>query len=262
MKCAKCGNTLDDGALFCSQCGAVVGASYAPPPEQAGFPAPAPSPPPPATLPDPDFPRFTVQVARLPARVKAILLSPRTEWPVIAGEATTPRAIYTGYVGPLAAIGPIALFAGQVLIGTPLPLIGVVRAGIAEGIVAAIFTFALALVSVWLLAQVIDVLAPQFGGQRDSLRALKSSAYSYTPAWLAGALHVIPAWGILALPAALYGLYILYLGLPVLMRCPPQQAGPYTGAVAACAIVLFFFFGGLTTSWPVSAQAFFPEEPS
>ena len=122
-------------------------------------------------------------------------LTPRTEWTVIADEAATPRAIYVGYVAPLAAIGAIALFAGQVLIGTPLPLLGVVRAGVGEGIVAAIFTFALALVSVWLLAQIIDALAPQFGGQRDSLRALKASAYSYTPAWLAGALHVVPAWG-------------------------------------------------------------------
>ena len=172
---------------------------------------------------------------------------PGTEWPVIADEAATPRAIYLGYVAPLAAIGAIALFAGQVLIGTPLPLLGVVRAGIAEGIVAAIFTFALALVSVWLLAHIIDALAPQFGGQRDSLRALKASAYSYTPAWLAGVLHVVPAWGLLALPAALYGLYILYVGLPVLMRCPRQQAVPYTGVVVACAIVLFFVFGGLTT---------------
>jgi hypothetical protein len=113
-----------------------------------------------------------------------------------------------------------------VLIGTPLPLVGLVRAGIAEGIVASILTFALALVSVWLLARIIDALAPQFGGQRDSLRALKASAYSYTPAWLAGALHVVPAWGILALPAALYGLYLLYLGLPVLMRCPAQSPAP------------------------------------
>ena len=184
----------------------------------------------------------------LPARVKAILVAPRTEWPVIAEEATTPRAIYVGYAAPLAAIGAIALFAGQVFIGTPLPLVGLVRASIAEGSVAAVFTFALALASVWVLARIIDALAPHFGGQRDPLRALKVIHYSYTPAWLAGVLQVIPAWGLLTLPAnSLRSLH----SLPRHARAEDAVASGSRPVPIwrnlMCAIVLFFLFGGLTT---------------
>jgi hypothetical protein len=42
-------------------------------------------------------------------RVKNILLTPKTEWPVIAGETATVSSIYTGYVMILAAIGPVAM---------------------------------------------------------------------------------------------------------------------------------------------------------
>ena len=37
-------------------------------------------------------------------RVKNILLSPRTEWPVIDAEPATVASLYTGYIMPLAAI--------------------------------------------------------------------------------------------------------------------------------------------------------------
>ncbi|HXU67397.1 MAG TPA: hypothetical protein VN707_08560, partial [Casimicrobiaceae bacterium] len=56
-------------------------------------------------------------INRLVARVKAILLSPKTEWPVIAAEATTPSDIYLRYVAPLVAIGVIASFIGTTVVG-------------------------------------------------------------------------------------------------------------------------------------------------
>ena len=44
---------------------------------------------------------------KLIARVKGILLTPKTEWPVIAGESTTVADLYKGYIVWLAAIPPI-----------------------------------------------------------------------------------------------------------------------------------------------------------
>jgi hypothetical protein len=79
------------------------------------------------------------------------------------------------------------------------------------------------------------------------LRALKVTAYSYTPAWVAGILHIIPALGVLAALAGLYGLYLLYLGLPVLMRCPKDKSVGYTVVLVICAIVISVVIGFLST---------------
>ena len=59
-------------------------------------------------------------------RVKRILLTPRAEWEVIHAEATTPRALYTGYIMPLAAIGPLALVIRLSVFGLRVPFGGAV----------------------------------------------------------------------------------------------------------------------------------------
>jgi Yip1-like protein len=67
---------------------------------------------------------------------------------------------------------------------------------------------------------------------------LKVAVYSYTPAWIAGVFRLFPLMGILALFGALYGLYLLYLGLPRLMKCPQEKAVGYTAVVVIAAIVV------------------------
>jgi hypothetical protein len=171
-------------------------------------------------------------------RAKNICLTPTTEWPVISAEPATPGGLLTGYAAPLAAIGAIAGFLGGAIIGQTLPFVGHYRVPLAAGLIAAIFTFCMALVGVFVLSLIIDALAPTFGGQKNSIQALKVAVYSYTPAWIAGVLQIVPLLGILGIFAALYGLYLLYLGLPQLMRSPQEKAIPYTVVVVVCAIVL------------------------
>ena len=210
--------------------------------------APPPAPHAVAGGPADPLPRFDAAMARgIFARIKGILLSPSTEWPLIAAEPTTAGSIYMGYVLPLALIGVIAGFIGSVLIGVAVPFIGAVRTGIVVGLFSAVIKLLFAFVGVWLLSWLIDVLAPTFSGQRDSLRALKVAAYSYTPAWVAGIFYIIPVLGIVAALAGLYGLFLLYLGLPVLMRCPQDKSVGYTVVVVLCAIVMAVVLTVLTT---------------
>jgi hypothetical protein len=185
---------------------------------------------------------------RLIARVKAILLTPRIEWPVIADEATAAQDIYLRYVAPLVAIDVIATFLGQVLVGVPVPMLGTIRFGLGAALGAAIVHFVLTFVVVFVVAMIVDALAPTFGGQKDALRALKVTAYSFTPAWVAGILLILPSLGFVAGLLGLYGLYLLYLGLPVLMRAPTDKALGYTVVVVLCAILLSVIIGAVTTA--------------
>lgn len=171
-------------------------------------------------------------------RAKNICLTPKTEWPVIAGETSTTSSLMTGYVAPLAAIGSIAGIIGGSIIGHTLPFVGTYRTPIVMGVGVAIFTFVMAFVGVFILSLIINALAPSFGGEKNSQQALKVAVYAYTPAWLAGIFGIIPFLGILAILAAFYGLYLLYLGLPILMKCPQDKSIGYTVVVVICAIVL------------------------
>jgi hypothetical protein len=174
----------------------------------------------------------------LTTRAKNILVTPNTEWPVIEQEQTSTGHLLTGYVMPLAAIGAIAGFIGGSIVGTTIPFVGTYRAPILAGLTSAVFVFVMAIVGVLILAFIINALAPTFGGQKNSMQALKVAVYSYTPAWIAGVLNILPALGILGVLAGLYGIYLLYLGLPYLMKAPQDKAAGYTAVVVVCAIVL------------------------
>jgi hypothetical protein len=113
----------------------------------------------------------------------------------------------------------------------------------ATGLGIAVFTFVMAIVGVFILSLIINALAPSFGGQKDSTQALKVAVYSYTPAWVAAVFNILPFIGILAIIGAFYGFYLLYLGLPRLMKSPPDKAAGYTVVVVVCAIVLSAVIG-------------------
>lgn len=176
---------------------------------------------------------------KLIARVKAILLTPKTEWPVIAGEQTTVADLYKGYILWLAAIPPVFGFLKTSLIGVSLPFAGTVRIGIGLGLSNLIVSYALSLAMFFVVALIIDALAPNFGGTRDRVQAMKTIAYSYTASCIAGFGAILPFLSVLiAIAGGIYGIYLLYLGLPHTMKAPPERAGGYTAVIIIVAIVL------------------------
>ena len=179
-------------------------------------------------------------------RAKNIILKPKETWVAIDSEPATTQSIYMPYVLVLAAIGPIAQFIGGQVFGYGAFGISF-HPPIGTALVSAILSYGLALATVFALALVIDGLAPNFGGQKNQVQALKVAAYSATAGWLAGIFGLIPALAILGL-LGLYTLYLLYLGLPILMKVPQDKAMGYTVVVIIVAIVLFLIVGAIVAS--------------
>ena len=174
-------------------------------------------------------------------RAKDILVKPREAWAVIDTEPATTQSIYVPYVLILAAIGPLAeLIGGQVFGDSFLNI--TYRPPIGGAIASAVLSYALTLASVYVVALVIDGLAPTFGGQKNPVQALKVSAYSATASWLAGIFSLIPALAILGI-VGLYSLYLIYVGLPIVMKAPPEKALAYTAVVVLVAVALFIVIG-------------------
>lgn len=169
-------------------------------------------------------------------RAKAIILAPKQEWPVIDAEPTTVKEMFTGYAMILAAIPALATLIGGQLFGYGAWIVSF-KPSLMSGISTAVVQYVLSLVSVFVLALIIDALAPQFGGTRGNVPATKVAVYSATASWLAGIFSLIPALSVLGL-LGLYSLYLLYTGLPVLMKVPEAKAMGYTVVTIVAAVVL------------------------
>jgi hypothetical protein len=188
-------------------------------------------------------------------RAKNICLSPRTEWRVVAGEDTSPATLLRGYVLPLAGAAATAGFVRGSLVGESLPFVGTFRVPFTNGIEIAVFTVVMTVVGCFLMSWLIDALAPTFGARRNSQQAFKVAAYSFTPAWITGLLQVLPTPAILFILGALYGLYVLCLGLPPLMQCPRGKAIAYVSVVVISIIMV-----GVSLSALIPTPAIIPSK--
>jgi hypothetical protein len=172
-------------------------------------------------------------------RARALLASPRTEWPVIAAEPATVQGLYREYIMILAAVPPICHFVKSSILGYAWHGFRVYRLGVGPGLSASIVEYAITLISVYVLAVIIESLAPNFAGQPDRIQALKVAGYSYTASWIAGFGQVLPGLYVLvALAGAIYSIYLLYLGLPGTMKVVPERAGAYTAVIVIIALIV------------------------
>ena len=185
-------------------------------------------------------------------RVQSILLKPREEWAKIKAEPATVAEIFTSYVMILAAIPAGFQFLGNLLVGKRLPLVGVFRWPIGRALSYAIVSYIIALAAVYIFALIVNELAPTFSSTKNMTSALKLSAYSMTPGWLAGVLYIVPGLWALSVVASLYGLYLLYLGFDTpMMETPKAKVPGYMALSVVVVVVLFVVLGFVNSTFAV-----------
>ncbi len=177
-------------------------------------------------------------------RIRNIILTPKTEWPVIEGEATTVQGLYTGYIMLLATIPAVAGFIGMSVIGMNMPGFGSFRVPIMNGITMLIVGYLLSLAMIYVLALIIDAMAPNFASEKNFIQAFKLATYSFTASWLVGIFYLIPALSVLAI-LGLYSLYVLYVGLPIMMKTPTDKVVGYFVVILIVGVVAGVIVGAV-----------------
>jgi hypothetical protein len=105
---------------------------------------------------------------------------------------------------------------------------------------AGIAIYILAIIGIMVFGFVFNAFAPTFKSQQNQMQAFKLVAYTATPWLLAGIFY---SWGpiwFLAPLAGLYGLYILYIGIPIFMGTPQDQQIPYLIITVVIFAVIMF----------------------
>ena len=187
--------------------------------------------------------RFSVERARAGAerairksefilsRAFGLLREPKKEWEQIRAEETTVPNILIGYVAPLAAIPPVCDLIGQALFNHALTV------EFGQALIRASVTWIVSIGLVFFLGVLINVVADNFGADKDDLAAQKIAAYSLTPAFLSGVFSLWPPLWWLSLFALAAMVFLMYRGLPILMRAPQETALGYAATVTIATMV-------------------------
>ena len=189
-------------------------------------------------------------------RAKSILLQPKEAWATVDTEATDTATLFTSYAMILAAIPAVCGFIGMSLIGFG-GFVVTVRVPFVSGLVNMVVSYGLSLVGLLVLGFIIDALAPTFGGQKNAIQAQKVGVYASTAALLGGVFSLLPSLAMLGLLAAAYSIYLLYTGLPVLMRSAPEKSVGYTVVVIIAAIVMGVVIGAVSALFMPRSGALF-----
>lgn len=177
-----------------------------------------------------------VQPGSLVARVKALLLTPKTEWPMIEAEQAGIADLISRYAVVVALIPAAATFVRSAFVGTSFLGLHVTQ-GIGPALALAFGQYLVSLLAVALVALVIAVLAPLFGGTGNRASAFRLAIYASTASWVAGIFAIVPSLAFLNL-LGLYSLYLIYTGLPPVLRVAPEKAGTLTAVIAVAAIAV------------------------
>jgi hypothetical protein len=188
----------------------------------------------------------TGELQSMLARALNMVVKPREEWMRIAGEPTSIASLYVAYALPMLGFVAIVSFLQRALIGTWVPLAGTVKAAPSVALESVVASLLFGLIGLFLLALIIQLLAPAFGAKRDLRQAVKTAVYSATPACVASVFSFLPLLGtLIGLILMLYGIYVLYLGLIPVMSTPKEGAAGYTATVVIVTILLSFLVGML-----------------
>jgi hypothetical protein len=161
----------------------------------------------------------------LVSRVKNVLFAPKTEWTAIEAENAPHVKVFTTYVVILALIPAVASLIGYGVIG--YSVLGTHVANFGWGVRQAVVQYISMLCGTYLTAVVIDMLATNFGAQKDFNRAFSLVAYAYTPMFVGGIFYLLPSLSWIASLAGIYALYLLYIGLKPMMKVPAEKQTGY-----------------------------------
>lgn len=263
--CPNCGAELKAEAKFCAACGTPI-ATTPPPPVQA-----APPPPQPAYQQQEPvyeqareassaFKDAVTGKTNLVQRVVNIITKPKQEWEVIANEQPDTMKLIGGYALILALIPALSAFIKYGIIG--FSFMGYTSRSIASGIQTGLIQLLSAVIGVYLLAWVIDLLAPSFDSQKNFGRSLQLAVYASTPQWVAGILLLLSTtMSMLIMLISLYAIYLLAVGMPVLKGTPKDKVVGYVAltiiAMIAIAVVMTLVIGGILGLFFVGSAAGF-----
>ncbi len=140
--------------------------------------------------------------------------------------------MYLGIVGIPTLLGFILGY-GVIWYGAWGPLLG-------ASIGAAIAYYIIAIIGIIVFGYVFNAFAPTFKSRQNQMQAFKLVAYAATLWLLAGIFYLYPPIWFLVPLAGLYGLYILYVGIPIFMGTPQDQHIPYLiVSIVIYAVIMF-----------------------
>lgn len=163
-----------------------------------------------------------------------ILYHPKEEWGQIRKEHFSSTHIFLQQISVLAAIPAISMFIGTTQVGWSIAGSEYVKLEAMSALPAAVAFYFAMWVAVAFITYTIRWMEKNYGGNVSFEDCLSLATYTATPLFLSGLAALYPLlWFNVAvgLVAISYTVYLLYTGVPVIMRIPEERAFMFSTSI-------------------------------
>ena len=192
-----------------------------------------------------------------------ILFNPRQEWEKIRDDAGSVAGHYFKYLLWVGLFAPAAWYYGSTQIGWQLGDRIIKLTGESAAEIMLLFYIAILLATAF-LGYMIHWMAKTYGAESSNLgKGISIAGYTLTPLFICGLTGLYPVlWldMLFGCAAAAYTVYLLYVGVPIVMRIPPERGFLFASAMVGVGLVLCAALLGATVIlWEMGAMPVFTD---
>lgn len=173
--------------------------------------------------------------------VLGLITHPDREWESIRESKPSVGQLYLQHTLLLALIPAVAAYFGTTQVGWQVGGGEPVKLTSSSALQLCSIAYLAMLCGVYILGKFIDLFAATYGVDSSNPRGVVLAAYTATPLFIMGVIAVYPSIWLnmtAGLVAVAYSVYLLYEGLPILMRIPPERGFLFASSVLTVGLVM------------------------
>jgi len=192
-----------------------------------------------------------------------ILFNPLQEWERIRDQSSSVLGHYLKFVVPIGLLPPVAWYVGATHVGWTLGD-RVIRLTPDSALQIVVLFYLAILGGVGLLGYLVHWMSETYEAHTSTMdKGMAVAAYTCTPMFLCGVVGFYPLlWldMLLGCAAAAYTVYLLYIGVPIVMRIPKERGFLFASAMVGVGLVMCAALLAATVIlWELGAMPVFRE---
>jgi len=170
-----------------------------------------------------------------------ILTHPDREWESIRSDQESISKLYLGHVLLLALVPALSAYFGTTEVGWRIGDGEVVKLTQNSAAQLSILFYIAMLVGIFLIGKFIDLFSMTYGADESEHKGVVLAAYTATPLFLAGIFAAYPVLWVNMVAGTIaicWSVYLLYEGLPILMKIPEERGFMFASSVLTIGLVM------------------------
>ncbi len=170
-----------------------------------------------------------------------ILTHPDREWESIRSDQESTSKLYLGHVFLLALIPTLSAYFGTTEVGWRIGDGAAVKLTQASAAQLCVLFYIAMLAGIFIIGKFIDFFSMTYGADESEHKGVILAAYATTPLFLVGITAIYPVLWINLLAgiiAVCWSVYLLFEGLPILMKIPEDRGFMFASSVLTIGLVM------------------------